>query len=371
MRFRAATADERAWMRSVVREHCAEHFPDVRRPGQTLSERRSSRVREQLQARPVRAAGWTKRAVAGLRTNSSVSPHSPRTCRWRPSSDTATTVAGSIATAEMGDTRARRRGRRVGRAGSEGPGRLHAMVQAMQGRSERGARPDRAPTAAAAGTRYGAGIMRRTKIVATIGPASREPDDAAGDGAGRDGRRAAELLARHARGARRDGTARARRGRAGGAAGGDPAGPARAEAADRSAARGRRRADGRRAADDHRRRDRGARRRPTHEHHLGWARRLDDVGGRAVSRRRVGAAARRGGPRGRARGRRRDRGRRRGRLAPGAEHPRSHRRRCHRCPRRTWSCCATASRSAWTWSRCRSCTAPRTSRRYANTRACR
>jgi hypothetical protein len=31
-RFRAAGAAERAWVRDVLREHCAEHFPDVRAP---------------------------------------------------------------------------------------------------------------------------------------------------------------------------------------------------------------------------------------------------------------------------------------------------------------------------------------------------
>ena len=31
-RFRAATAGERAWVRSTVREHCAEHCPDVQAP---------------------------------------------------------------------------------------------------------------------------------------------------------------------------------------------------------------------------------------------------------------------------------------------------------------------------------------------------
>ncbi len=31
-RLRAATAQERAWVREVLREHCAEHFPDVRAP---------------------------------------------------------------------------------------------------------------------------------------------------------------------------------------------------------------------------------------------------------------------------------------------------------------------------------------------------
>lgn len=31
-RLRAATVAERAWVRSVLREHCAEHFPDVKVP---------------------------------------------------------------------------------------------------------------------------------------------------------------------------------------------------------------------------------------------------------------------------------------------------------------------------------------------------
>jgi hypothetical protein len=31
-RLRVATPEERAWVRDVLREHCAEHFPDVRAP---------------------------------------------------------------------------------------------------------------------------------------------------------------------------------------------------------------------------------------------------------------------------------------------------------------------------------------------------
>jgi hypothetical protein len=31
-RLRVATAEERAWVRDALREHCAEHFPDVRAP---------------------------------------------------------------------------------------------------------------------------------------------------------------------------------------------------------------------------------------------------------------------------------------------------------------------------------------------------
>lgn len=32
MRFRAASAEERTWIRTVLREHCAEHFPDIDAP---------------------------------------------------------------------------------------------------------------------------------------------------------------------------------------------------------------------------------------------------------------------------------------------------------------------------------------------------
>ena len=31
-RFRVASPQERAWVREVMREHCAEHFPDVKAP---------------------------------------------------------------------------------------------------------------------------------------------------------------------------------------------------------------------------------------------------------------------------------------------------------------------------------------------------
>ncbi len=31
-RYRAASQTERAWIRDVLREHCAENFPDVRAP---------------------------------------------------------------------------------------------------------------------------------------------------------------------------------------------------------------------------------------------------------------------------------------------------------------------------------------------------
>ena len=32
LRFRAASPQERAWIRTVLREHCAEHFPDIDAP---------------------------------------------------------------------------------------------------------------------------------------------------------------------------------------------------------------------------------------------------------------------------------------------------------------------------------------------------
>ncbi|MFI5004923.1 MAG: hypothetical protein ACHQE6_07910 [Solirubrobacterales bacterium] len=31
-RFRAASPEERAWVRDVLRKHCAEHFPDIKTP---------------------------------------------------------------------------------------------------------------------------------------------------------------------------------------------------------------------------------------------------------------------------------------------------------------------------------------------------
>jgi hypothetical protein len=31
-RFRAASPDERAWVREILRAHCTEHFPDVKAP---------------------------------------------------------------------------------------------------------------------------------------------------------------------------------------------------------------------------------------------------------------------------------------------------------------------------------------------------
>ena len=71
---------EREWVRATLREHCAEHFPDVARPeGQRP-------LAEQFKAGAMAPEAETKRAVAGLSTNSSTAPSSPRTSRRRPSS---------------------------------------------------------------------------------------------------------------------------------------------------------------------------------------------------------------------------------------------------------------------------------------------
>ena len=91
-----------------------------------------------------------------------------------------------------------------------------------------------------------------------------------------------------------------------------------------------------------------------------------------VPRRRLRAPARaRDHAAGRRRDRRRGRDRRLGRVAPGPQRPRRARRRCRRCPTRTSSTSPSARRSASTSSRCRSCAAPRTSSSCASTRACR
>ena len=100
-----------------------------------------------------------------------------------------------------------------------------------------------------AGARATVARMRRTKIVATIGPACRDPGGPRPHGRGRARRRAAELLPRQPRGARGERRARARRRQARRAAGRDPPGPAGSQAADRPAARGPRRPEAGRAAD--------------------------------------------------------------------------------------------------------------------------
>ena len=76
--------------------------------------------------------------------------------------------------------------------------------------------------------------MRQTKIVATIGPASREPGRPRAAGGRRHGRRAAELRARQPRGARPDRAAHPRGRRAGRPRGGDPRRRARPEAPPRA-----------------------------------------------------------------------------------------------------------------------------------------
>ena len=180
--------------------------------------------------------------------------------------------------------------------------------------------------------------MRRTKIVATIGPASRDPRRSRGwSQAGIDVARL-ELLARQPRAPRRERRAGAgRRGR-GRPSGRDPPGPARPEAADRRAARTASSSsspasssccvcgsteDGRRAAD---------------VGQLGGARRRRRP--RATSIYLADGAIRLRvdrDPRGRRRGRDRGRDRRLGRLAPGPQHPGLDARAWRPCPRRTSS----------------------------------
>ena len=91
----------------------------------------------------------------------------------------------------------------------------YSRGRAARRRRRRGLRVDRGPARAPAGPRRGrvechedatmsANRTRRTKIVATVGPASREPDDAARADRRRGRRLPAQLLARHRRGSRRE-----------------------------------------------------------------------------------------------------------------------------------------------------------------------
>ena len=209
--------------------------------------------------------------------------------------------------------------------------RLSAVTRHLPGRPEhdldatppcRNPSPPSTPTDAHGPRRRYLPGMRRTKIVATIGPASREPETLMRMVEAGHGRRTAELLPRHARRARRDRRPRARRGRPRGTPDRDPAGPARPEAAHRPAARRRRRADSRRAADVLLRRRRARGRRARDEHLLGAACPTRSSRARSCTwpTARCACASRRA--RRRVRGRRRDRGRRRGRLPPGPQHPR-------------------------------------------------
>ena len=188
------------------------------------------------------------------------------------------------------------------------------------------------------------------------------PGDARAHGRGRDGRRAAELLPRQPRDARRERRA------------------ACAAASARPAARWRssRTCPGRRSA--------SARSRTTSpssspaRSSCCCAAPTDASATASGCRCRWGGLAQRGRPRGRHLPRRRRdpparhrrcarataRSRPRSRSAarsPRARASTSRARRagCPPCPRRTSTCCASASRSASTWSRCRSCAPPRTS----------
>ena len=203
--------------------------------------------------------------------------------------------------------------------------------------------------------------MRRTKIVATIGPASRDREIARAHGRGRDRRRAAQLLPRRPRDPRRERRARPRRRGRGGPPGRDPAGSAGPEAPHR-------RAQGRASPSSSRATcscccagsDATSVTARAPVGHLGRARRGRRPGRRDLPRRRCDPPARHD----RARRRRRDRdgGRDRRRRSPRARASTSPARRAGwpPCRRRTSTCCASASRSASTSWRCRSCAPPRT-----------
>ena len=188
------------------------------------------------------------RAVAGLSTNSSTSPPSPRTSK-APALLVHGEHRGRLeAPAEVGDPRP------VADAGEGSRGTEHEpMLRDGLRRAHARGHADRP-------------IPCHRCAAPRSSPPSGPPRASrrrSADGRSGHGRRAAELLPRDARGARRDGPQRARRRRPGRAAGGDPAGPAGPEAAHRPAARGRRRAHAGRAPDVPLRRRRERRATPT------------------------------------------------------------------------------------------------------------
>ena len=167
--------------------------------------------------------------------------------------------------------------------------------------------------------------MRRTKIVATIGPASRDPEVMVRMlEAGMD---VARLNFSHGtlRRARRDGEAAARRRRAGGPPARNPPGPPRPQAAHRVAGRRCGRAEAGRAGDAHVR-QRGDRRQPAVLDPLGRAGQRPGAGRGRLPRRRRGAAAGGGRARWRGRGGRRRGGGRRDHVPPGRQRARRGRR---------------------------------------------
>ena len=150
-------------MRETLREHCAEHFPDVQAPSRR-------RRRAAPGAAPAPLAAETKRAVAGLSTNCSVSPalgehvDAPALLAHRHHR-APLEAAAEMCDARLGaDSRDRTRGAEhesmLGPARARRPPGAIALVQ----------HPRRSAVTATVAA------MRRTKIVATIGPASREPD---------------------------------------------------------------------------------------------------------------------------------------------------------------------------------------------------
>ena len=86
-------------MREALREHCAEHFPDVTPPDrQSPSNSRRG---------PWALPADTNLAVAAFSANSSTSPASSRTCRRRPSLVHRQHDAVFAAAAEVQDPRSR------------------------------------------------------------------------------------------------------------------------------------------------------------------------------------------------------------------------------------------------------------------------
>ena len=166
------------------------------------------------------------------------------------------------------------------------------------------------------------GMERRTKIVATIGPASRDPEVLVRMvEAGMDVARlnfSHGTADQHAETAQRVRDAASRAGRPVA----HPAGPPGPEAAHRRAARRHRRAQSRRLRDLRLRQRQPARRRAADVDRLGRPRPRHRPGRDPLPRRRLGAPARGRRARRRRRDRRRGRGRRHRRLAPGPEHPR-------------------------------------------------
>ena len=200
---------------------------------------------------PWTLAEETKRAVAGLSTNSSTSPPSPRTSTRRPSSCTASTVPRSKPPPKC----AIRTGAPTVGSGRVGPStsRCYArapLCAAARPPAVQRAQPQRRPLSNAhrPGDLYLA-VDAPHEDSRHHRPRLARARHASAHGRGGHGRRPAELLPRHARGARRNGQQGSRRGWARRASDRDPAGPPRAKASHRATARGRRGADAGRATD--------------------------------------------------------------------------------------------------------------------------